>query len=65
MILLQVSKATHDDIRERIAVHGPIYTRDFFRESREHGLILALGEVGLVVEGERTRNPEPRPRSGR
>lgn len=50
MTLLEVSTSTHDDIRNRIKALGPIYTADFFRESREHGLIILLGEVGLVVE---------------
>ncbi|UQS95143.1 hypothetical protein Pam3_72 [Pseudanabaena phage Pam3] len=50
MTLLEVSASTHQDIRNRIAALGPIYTADFFRESREHGLIIVFGEVGLVVE---------------
>lgn len=56
MVLLEVAALTHADIRARIEALGPIYTADFFRTDRQHGLILVFGEVGLVVERERTRN---------
>lgn len=59
IVLLKVSAASHEDIRERIAALGPIYTRDFFRTDREHGLVIVLGEVGLVKE-ERTGNVRTR-----
>lgn len=49
-VLLPVKAETHDDIRERIAVHGPIYTADFFHQHLDHGLVICFGEVGVVKE---------------
>lgn len=50
MVLLKVNKSTHEDIEQRITRLGPIYTADFFINSMEHGLIINLGEVGLVID---------------
>ena len=50
MVLLKISKASHDDIRERIERLGPIYTRDFLFQDRTHGVVIRFGEVRLVVE---------------
>lgn len=49
-VLLPVKPETHDDIRDRIAVHGPIYTADFFYQHAQHGLVICFGEVGLIKE---------------
>lgn len=56
MVLLKISKSSHEDIESRIVALGPIYVRDFLINSMEHGTIIALGEVGLVIEPERKRN---------
>lgn len=56
MVLLKVNKSSHEDIESRITAMGPIYTADFFIYTQEHGLIIKLGEVGLVIDPKEFKN---------
>lgn len=50
IVLMKVKRSTWEDIRGRIEALGPVYTRDFFHQHPEHGLVLVFGEVGFVPE---------------
>lgn len=48
--LLGVNRSTYEDIMARLKALGPMYVHDFTYHSREHGTVIVMGEVGLVVD---------------
>lgn len=50
LTLLKVAPETHADIWDRLNALGDEYVRDYTRWHKEHGTVIAFGEIGLVKD---------------